>query len=194
MIPTAERKVLPGEIVIEKLRSAERRVGFVVTQLSGVMAGELSEALKEIKEAIAKLSPELKSKGPECTVLFVDDEEIIRRIGTQILSREGYTVLTASDGMEALGVYEQNRDRVLCVVLDLVMPKMDGMQTFRQLRKSSPGLGIILTTGYHEDEIRKRFGTLKLQGFLRKPFSASALLGMVRQAIEYTEKKVDDAD
>jgi len=85
-------------------------------------------------------------------------------------------------------VYEQNRDNIKCVILDLVMPKMDGMQAFRQLRKTSPKLGIILTTGYGEDEIRKRFGTLKLQGFLRKPFTAASLVEMVKEAISYTDK------
>ena len=170
-----------------KLVSAERRVAFVASHMEGVMASELRQAVAEIRESIKLLSPEAAADISDSpAVLFVDDEEIIRRIGEKILSREGFQVILASDGSEAVGTYEQNRQRIKCVVLDLVMPKMDGMQAFRMLRKSSPGLGIILTTGYGEDEIRKRFGTLKLQGFLRKPFTASALVGMVREAIAYT--------
>lgn len=180
---------MPEEQIKRLLRSAERRVAFVSTQLTGVMASELTEALGEIRRSVKLLSPEAESRERGTTVLFVDDEEIIRRIGTQILSREGYNVLTAADGMEALGIYQQNRDSIKCVILDLVMPKMDGMQTFRQLRASAPGLGVILTTGYGEEEIRRRFGTLKLQGFLRKPFSAGSLLEMVGEAIRYTEEK-----
>jgi len=174
----------------EKLKSAERRVAFVASQLEGVVAGELKEAVSEIREASTLLQPESPvNEDLGAGVLFVDDEEIIRRIGSKILSREGFNVILASDGSEALGLYEQNRDRIKCVILDLVMPKMDGMQAFRQLRKSSPNLGIILTTGYGEDEIRKRFGTLKLQGFLRKPFTAASLIQMVGEAISYTEKR-----
>ncbi len=181
---------MPTEKIKEKLKSAERRIAFVASQLEGVMAGELKEAISEIRESVALLQPDAENKPPEgAAVLFVDDEEIIRRIGSKILSREGFDVILAADGSEALGVYEQNRDRIKCVILDLVMPKMDGMQAFRQLRKTSPHLGIILTTGYGEDEIRKRFGTLKLQGFLRKPFTAASLIEMVREAISYTEKK-----
>lgn len=180
---------MPEEQIKRLLRSAERRVAFVSTQLTGVIASELTEALGEIRRSVKLLSPETEETEKGTTVLFVDDEEIIRRIGTQILVREGYNVLTAADGMEALGIYQQNRDSIKCVILDLVMPKMDGMQTFRQLRSSSPGLGIILTTGYGEEEIRRRFGTLKLQGFLRKPFSAGSLLEMVGEAIRYTEEK-----
>ncbi len=169
-----------------KLISAERRVAFVASHLDGVMASELRQAVGEIRDSIRLLSPETAASSDNPVVLFVDDEEIIRRIGEKILSREGFQVILASDGSEAVGTYEQNRHRIKCVVLDLVMPKMDGMQAFRILRKSSPDLGIILTTGYGEEEIRKRFGTLKLQGFLRKPFTASALVGMVREAISYT--------
>ncbi len=177
------------EVLLEKLKRAERRIAFVATQTKGVMRTELTEALKEVRHVINVLSPEKNQSSSGSAVLFVDDEEIIRRIGKQILEREGYEVLTACDGIEALGVYEQNRDLIKCVILDLVMPRLDGMQTFRQLRRSSPELGIILTTGYGEEEIRRRFGGLELQGFLRKPFSADSLSKMVKEAIGYTDGK-----
>lgn len=179
---------MPTDKINKKLKSAERRIAFVASQLEGVMAGELKEAISEIRESIALLLPEAETKTLEgVSVLFVDDEEIIRRIGSKILSREGFKVILATDGSEALGVYEQNKDTIKCVILDLVMPKMDGMQAYRHLRKTSPGLGIILTTGYGEEEIRRRFGTLKLQGFLRKPFTAASLIAMVSEAISFTE-------
>jgi len=180
---------LISELLLEKLRRAERRIAFVATQTTGGMSSELDEALKERRYTINALSPEENQSGSGSAVLFVDDEEIIRRIGTQILSRDGYKVFTANDGIEALGIYEQNKAAIKCVVLDLVMPRLDGMQTFRQLRRSAPDLGIILTTGYGEEEIRRRFGGLKLQGFLRKPFSAGSLSKMVKEAIEHTEGK-----
>jgi len=172
--------------VTERLKKVERRIAFVATQTTGVLSTELSEALKDVRSIIAELTPGKEVSSGCSAVLFVDDEEIIRRIGTQILEREGYRVFTACDGIEALGVYEQNKNIIKCVILDLVMPRLDGMQTFKQLRRSVPELGIILTTGYGEDEIRKRFGSLKLQGFLRKPFSAGSLSKMVREAINFT--------
>jgi CheY-like chemotaxis protein len=184
-----KRKSLPLEKIKKKLKSAERRLAFLVPQLDGVMAGELKEALSEIREAESLLEPGCNCESIDSTaVLFVDDEEIIRRIGEKILKREGFSVLLASDGSEALGVYEQNQDRIKCVVLDLVMPRMDGMQAFRLLRKTSPDLGIVLTTGYCEEEIKNRFGALKLQGFLRKPFSALTLIETVAKAIAFTEE------
>ncbi|MCD6588473.1 MAG: response regulator [Candidatus Fermentibacteraceae bacterium] len=171
------------EVLIRKLKGVERRVAFAVGQSSGVIASELTEALKEIKAVLDAVQPDTVSTDEGDAVMFVDDEEIIRRIGTQILEKQGYRVLIACDGIEALEVYRQNSDSIICVILDLVMPRMDGMQTFRQLRRSSPELGIILTTGYGEEEIRKRFGGLKLQGLLRKPFSAGSLLKMVGETI-----------
>ncbi len=173
----------------EKLLKAEKRIAFVSTQTTGVMASELVAALKDIRFIIKAVTPDMEKKVDGVSVLFVDDEEIIRRIGEQILVREGYNVLIASDGIEALGVYEQNKDTIKCVILDLVMPRLDGMQAFRQLRRSAPNLGIILTTGYGEEEIRRRFGGLKLQGFLRKPFGAASLANMVKEAIRQTDVK-----
>jgi len=182
--------LLPGgtelltEVLIRKLKGAERRVAFAASQSSGVIASELTEALREIKAVIDTVQPEDSSTDKTDAVLFVDDEEIIRKIGTLILEKQGYSVLTACDGIEAIEVYQQSSYSIRCVVLDLVMPRMDGMQTLRHFRRSSPELGIILTTGYGEEEIRKRFGGLKLQGLLRKPFSAGSLLKMVSETIE----------
>ena len=180
---------MPAEMIKAKLKSAERRIAFVASRLEGVMARELKDAISEIKECTALLQPDVEAVAEGVAVLLVDDEEIIRRIGSSILSREGFSVILAADGSEALGLYEQNRDRIKCVVLDLVMPKMDGMQAFRHLRKTAPNLGIIITTGYGEDEIRKKFGNLNLQGFLRKPFTTASLVEMVGKAISHTEKK-----
>jgi len=174
------------EVAMEKLKKVERRIAFVSTQTTGVLSTELSEALKDIRSILAELTPGKELSGVSSAVLFVDDEEIIRRIGTQILEREGYKVFTACDGIEALGIYEQNKNIIKCVILDLAMPRLDGMQTFKQLRRSVPELGIIITTGYGEDEVRKRFGSLKLQGFLRKPFSAGSLSKMVKEAIGFS--------
>lgn len=172
------------EKVREKLGSAERRISFVASQLEGAMAVELREAVSEIRDSVSLLESGLDETVPgETAVLFVDDEEMIRRIGSGILTRQGYKVLLASDGLEALTVFEKNRNRIGCVVLDLVMPEMDGMQACARLKKTSPGLPIILTTGYGEEEIRRRFGKLELPCFLRKPFTAASLLEMVSETM-----------
>ena len=175
-----------AEVFVRKLKDARNRVDFAASHSSSVIASELTEALKEIDEVINSVRRENVSADEANTVLFVDDEEIIRKIGTQILEKQGFRVLTACDGIEALEIYHKSSDTIKCVILDLVMPRMDGMQTFRQLRRRSPELGIILTTGYGEEEIRKRFGGLNLQGLLRKPFSAGYLVKMVRETIENT--------
>lgn len=176
---------MPDRRILESLKSAERRIAFAVSQQSGVISTELKEALAELRNAIGLLSPERKPVPADgVTILFVDDEEIIRRIGLKILSMAGYKVLLASDGNEALAVYEKNRHLIKCVILDLVMPGMDGIQACANLRDLSPDLGIVMTTGYGEEEIRRRFGELNLQGFLRKPFAAESLVEMVQKAIQ----------
>lgn len=175
-----------SEKFLEKLRSAERRIEFVSSQTRGLMSSELDQALKEIKSVIEELSRNDLQSCEVTAVLFVDDEEIIRRIGKKILVEDGYEILTACDGVDALEVYEQNRNRIKCVILDLVMPRLDGMQTFNKLREYAPDLSIILTTGYSEEEISRRFDGLKLHGILRKPFSAATLSHMVKEAAGIT--------
>lgn len=138
------------------------------------------ETLAAMKKHIHPQDPEPDSRP---AVLFVDDEEIIRRIGTRVLENAGYTVFTAADGAEALEVFLEHRDRVGCVVLDLVMPRLDGVQTYHKLRALSPGIAVIMTTGYGEGEIKSKFEKLDLAGFLRKPFTASALSGLVSDCV-----------
>lgn len=138
------------------------------------------DTLEAMKNCIDPKDPQPDARPG---VLFVDDEEIIRRIGTRVLENAGYTVFTAADGAEALEVFLEHRDRVGCVVLDLVMPRLDGIQTYHKLRALSPGIAVIMTTGYGEGEIKSKFEKLDLSGFLRKPFTASALSELVSECV-----------
>jgi PleD family two-component response regulator len=115
------------EALTRKLKGAERRVAFAADQSSGVVTSELTEALREIKAIIDAVQPENPSADKSDAVLFFDDEEIMRKIGTQILEKQGYRVLTACYGIEALEVYRHSSDSIMCVILDLVMHRMDGM-------------------------------------------------------------------
>jgi CheY-like chemotaxis protein len=117
------------------------------------------------------------------TILLVDDEEMIIDVGVQILEELGYEVLTARHGMEAIEVYQQNRQKVAMVILDLIMPQMGGGETYDKLKEVDPQVKVLLSSGYSLDgqatEILKR----GCDGFIQKPFSMEDLSRKLRQII-----------
>jgi CheY-like chemotaxis protein len=107
-------------------------------------------------------------------VLLVDDEEIVRGIGTEMLKELGFDTITAEDGQEAVAVFKANPG-VAFVILDLTMPHMDGEQCFRELRQLDPDVKVIMSSGYNEQEVTAKFIGKGLTGFIQKPYRLSAL-------------------
>ena len=116
------------------------------------------------------------------TILIVDDEESILTIGKRILSGEGVEVLVARDGLEALKTYQECLGTIDMVLLDLTMPNMDGHETFKALREITPGLKIILCSGYSEMEATQKFVGMGLTGFLKKPYTRNQLKRKIRSS------------
>jgi len=109
------------------------------------------------------------------TVLVVDDEESIRATVKQALSRMGFSVLTAVDGREAVEVFRTRADEIVCVLLDLTMPHMDGEQAFGELRGIRSDVKVILCSGYNEQDATRHFVGKGLAGFIQKPYDLLAL-------------------
>ena len=82
------------------------------------------------------------------TVLVVDDEDALRAVACGALCRLGFQVLQARDGQEALQVFEANREQIRLVLMDLTMPRMDGEEAFRELRRAGARMPIILSSGF----------------------------------------------
>lgn len=122
------------------------------------------------------------------TILLVDDEEDARELGSLVLERAGFRVLTASDGEEGVSLFERHADEIACVVLDLTMPRLDGGETHRRLRALRPGVPVVLCSGYPEREAIERFTGLGLSGFLKKPYTPEELVDRVRVALEATAR------
>jgi signal transduction histidine kinase/ActR/RegA family two-component response regulator len=117
------------------------------------------------------------------TVLVVDDEESVRNVARAILKRAGLQALTAAGGREALEILRSRGD-VSVVVLDLVMPQMNGQAVLRELRSFAPKLPVILSSGYiGEHETATRLAAEGPTGFLPKPYRPAELLDKVRQVL-----------
>jgi len=117
------------------------------------------------------------------TVLLVDDEESVRSLGTRMLERIGFQTLVATNGQEALELYRVRGEDISLVLLDLTMPRMDGEEAFRQLRRINPEVRVVMTSGYTEMEVEPRFAGKRLYGFLQKPYTLDALTACLRDAL-----------
>jgi len=121
---------------------------------------------------------------PRGKILLVDDEEIIRKVGTGMLEKLGFQVLTAQDGQEALSVYRGSKDEIACIILDLTMPVMDGEEAYNEFLKIDPDVRVIVASGYSETEISSMFSGKGLVRFIQKPFKVDALKRIIHRALE----------
>lgn len=108
-------------------------------------------------------------------ILLVDDEESILTLGKDMLEELGYRVLTAMNGVEALDVFRDHKEDIMCVILDLSMPLLGGEQTFRELQCIDPDVKVIISSGYNEQEVARKFVGKGLAGFIQKPYKISVL-------------------
>ena len=112
------------------------------------------------------------------TVLVIDDEEAVREVARAVLESAGYRVLAAEDGLrgvEALGAGGE----IVCAVVDVSMPRMNGEETFRRLRALDPSLPILVTSGFTERDARERFSGLDVADFIQKPFRVRELVDKI---------------
>jgi two-component system cell cycle sensor histidine kinase/response regulator CckA len=117
------------------------------------------------------------------TVLLVEDEEGLRALNARGLASRGYTVLTASNGVEALEELEKNEGKVDIVVSDVVMPEMDGPTLLKEMRKKNPDLKMIFVSGYAEDAFQKNLPPGGQFAFLPKPFTLKQLVEQVKTTL-----------
>ncbi len=115
------------------------------------------------------------------TVLIADDEESICAIGKLMLSRMGFDVLIAIDGRQAVEIFRQNADDIVCVLLDLTMPHLDGEQVFTEIRRMKPDIKVILSSGYNKQDATQRFAGKGLAGFIQKPYPSAKLTEIIRK-------------
>ncbi len=118
------------------------------------------------------------------TILVVDDERGIREMARDLLSWLGYDTLLAEDGEAACGIFREQGSRISLVLLDLVMPKMGGKETFENLRALAPSLPILLSSGYTVEGAAQELLNKGADGFIQKPYSLSELARAIRGILD----------
>ncbi len=118
------------------------------------------------------------------SILLVDDEERILTVGREICKALGYKVITAGSGKEAMAVYSEKKDEINLVVLDMIMPEMNGLDTFMALKKMNPDIKVLLSTGYAIDDKAQEMLRQGCKGYILKPYSVIDFSHKIREIIE----------
>jgi CheY-like chemotaxis protein len=126
----------------------------------------------------------LNPDGKRELILLVDDEPEISQLASEMLADEGYKVILAKDGFEALKIYQELGKRIGLVILDFFLPVMDGDAVFDELRTLNPNVSVVLSSGFAE---QSKLGTMLaqgLRGFIPKPYTRAKLLEQVRSILD----------
>jgi CheY-like chemotaxis protein len=113
----------------------------------------------------------------------VDDEAQVRCVADALVGSLGFDVIQAENGREAVKKLTQHLGQVRLMLLDLMMPRLDGEQTLAEVRRFAPELPVVLMSGYSEGELSQRFAGKGLAGFLQKPFTREDMSRRLREAL-----------
>ena len=127
--------------------------------------------------------PEELLRGDE-TILLVDDEKIILNVSKEVLETLGYKVIIASGGLEAIEVYQTRKEDVDLIILDMIMPDLEGGKTFDALKEIDPEVSVILSSGYSLNSEAESIMQRGCKAFMQKPFNVYALSRMLREVID----------
>ena len=124
------------------------------------------------------------ARGGNEIVLVVDDEETMQELAKELLEEEGYGVLVAANGQEALDIYRRRSGEINLVILDLMMPGMDGSQTYVELKRVNPSVRAFFCTGYMPDQVVEAFLKRDNLQVIHKPFHPPEFLTVVRDILD----------
>lgn len=124
------------------------------------------------------------AKGPLELIMIVDDEDFVTVLAQRVLADEGYRVITAKDGFQAIDFYRQLKDEIALIILDFTMPVMDGADVFNELLQLNPKAPVVLSSGFAEQDRLRGMLSRGLRGFIPKPYTQQKLLTQVRTTLD----------
>src|SRR6266481_2098997 len=148
------------------------------------LAGEAEESSEARAPGITPEIPILNPDGARELVLIVDDEPEIAEFASTILVEEGYKVMIARNGFEALKIFQQIHREIGLIILDFFLPVMDGDAVFEELKAINPGVDVVLSSGFAEQNKIGAMLAQGLRGFIPKPYTREKLLGQVRSTLD----------
>lgn len=118
------------------------------------------------------------------TILLAEDAEIVREMVTEILKRDGYTVLAHPDGQEAYTCFREKGDEVDLILTDIVMPQLNGKELAQQCREQRPEIGVLFMSGYLDSQLNTDDDLSGNSDFIAKPFRPAELLQKVKSLLD----------
>ncbi len=109
-------------------------------------------------------------------ILVVDDEEICLTIAAKLIETLGLDVILAHDGIEAVQLYEENKNDIACVMLDIHMPRMNGIEAFKRLKSINNDVHVVITSGYVNATNRRLLDPINPLGYIKKPVSLDNII------------------
>ena len=170
------------------LRTSLDRAKLVTAQLSARLGGQPMPAADSTNEAAAAPrrsgAPIDNPAGTRELILIIDDEALIVTLAKRMLTDAGYRVVTSAEPFQALEIFKQLKDEVDLVILDFTLPIMDGSEVFDALRKITPNVAVMLSSGFAEQDKVRAMLSQGLRGFLPKPYTQEKLLAQVRSTLD----------
>lgn len=118
------------------------------------------------------------------TVLVIEDEEMIREIAQRVLEKWGYTVLVATDGQEGVEIFQQEQEHIALILLDVMMPRMNGDRALAEIRRISPDIKVIVSSGYGTTPQLEAIEKFGVSGKVSKPYRPIELAKAVRAVLD----------
>ena len=128
-------------------------------------------------------------RGGTETILFVEDEELLRTAVQSELESSGYKVYVAVDGREAIEIYKQHENEISLILTDMGLPKKTGIDVFQQVREINPRIKIVLASGFISLEQKSELLKAGANGFIQKPYDINGVLKMVREVLDENGEK-----
>jgi CheY-like chemotaxis protein len=122
--------------------------------------------------------------GTRELVMIVDDEDFVTLLAQRVLTDEGYRIVTARDGFQAIEIYRKLKDQIALIILDFTMPVMDGSDVFAELLQINPAVPVVLSSGFAEQERLRSMLARGLRGFIPKPYTQQKLLTQIRSTLD----------
>ena len=145
------------------------------------------EALYEAKKAGRNqccFCQDLKHDNDALTVLVVDDEDIVLVTVTKMLERLGYTTISASNGQEAMDLFQQHQDKIDMVFLDVILPGISAGEIMKTIKSLRPETRVLLSSGFNMQEITDEYLKKQSDGYLAKPYTMKELSRMLRCTLD----------
>jgi PAS domain S-box-containing protein len=165
--------------VLGIVRAHRGTIKVVSTPGQGTLFKLLFPCAMNVPEERFDIESETVSQPGNGTVLVIDDEQVINVFVQRALASAGYQVLAAEDGIKGLEILREHFREIVAILLDLTMPRMDGLEVMRELRHLAPDIPVLVMSGYSEQEVSIRCEGTGLRAFIKKPFTTHALVAAI---------------